>query len=140
MRRRGLLISFAVYAAASFLHYAHNAELLQQYPDMPRWLTRAQIYYVWIALTMLGAVGYRLVRSRYLVAGLLVLGLYGILGLDAISHYALAPFSSHTPSMNATIWAEFASAALFLTVLGHNIQAFRVLARRRQSSPPESAV
>ena len=129
MRRRGLFISFAVYAAASFLHYAHNAELLQHYPNLPRWLTRAQIYCVWIAVTILGVVGYRLVRSRFLVAGLCVLGLYGILGFDGISHYARAPFSSHTPAMNATIWMEFASAALFLAVLGYDFQARRRAAR-----------
>ncbi len=120
MRRRGLLISFAVYAVASLVHYAHNAELLKHYPNMPGWLTRAQIYCAWIAVTILGVVGYRLVRSRYFIAGLCVLGFYGILGLDAISHYALAPFSSHTHAMNGTIWAEFASAALFLTVLGYD--------------------
>ena len=74
MPRRGLLISFAVYAVASFLHYAHNAEWLQYYPNMPRGLTRARIYVVWIAVTIIGVVGYRLVRSRHLVAGLFVLG------------------------------------------------------------------
>ncbi len=138
MRRRGLLIAFAVYAVASLLHYAHNAELLEHYPNMPRWLTRAQIYSAWIALTIFGAVGYRLVRSRFLFAGLCVLGLYGILGFDGISHYALAPFASHTPGMNATIWMEFASAALFLTVLGCDVRAVRVVARRGRSSSGNS--
>jgi hypothetical protein len=123
VRYRGLLVAFVVYAVASFLHYAHNAELLQHYPNMPRWLTRAEIYYAWIGVTIIGVVGYRLVRSRYFIAGLFVLGLYGLLGFDGVSHYALAPFSSHTHAMNATIWVEFASAALFLTVLGNAIKA-----------------
>jgi len=35
-----------LYAAASLVHFAHNAEYLADYPNLPSWLTRYQIYLV----------------------------------------------------------------------------------------------
>ena len=46
--------------------------------------------------------------------GLFVIAVYAALGFDGLGHYALAPVSAHTTTMNVTIWLEVASAALLL--------------------------
>ena len=112
-----LRAAFCAYAAASLLHYAHNAVFLEAYPNIPRWLDRTQIYLVWIAMTTMGVIGYRLIYSRYRAAGLGVLAFHATLGFDGLSHYALAPISLHTHTMNLTIWLELATAVLLLLAI-----------------------
>lgn len=109
-----LLIFLVVYAAASLFHYSHNAEFLNEYTNMPAWLSRAQVYTAWLGVTAIGLVGYFVVRWRYQIAGLFVLAVYGLLGLDGLGHYAVAPPSAHTLTMHITIWLEVATAALLL--------------------------
>jgi hypothetical protein len=41
-----LLIFLLAYGAASLFHHVHNAEFLNEYPNMPTWLSRAQVYTV----------------------------------------------------------------------------------------------
>lgn len=112
-----LLILLVAHGAASLFHYGHNAEFLNEYPNMPAWLSRAQVYGAWLGVTSVGLVGYFLVRWRYRVAGLLVLTVYGLLGLDGLGHYAVAPPSAHTVTMNLTIWLEVATALLLLAAV-----------------------
>jgi hypothetical protein len=99
--------------AASLVHFGHNAEHLREYPNLPTWMTRADVYSSWLAQTAIGLVG---------------LGVYGLLGLGGLAHYAVAPPSAHTLTMNATIWLEAATALLLLTVVVH---CMRRLARLR---------
>ena len=113
-----LVIFLVAYGAASLFHYSHNAEFLNEYPNMPAWLSRAQVYTAWLGVTAVGLVGYFLVRWRYQLTGLIVLAVYGLLGLDGLSHYAVAPPSAHTLTMNLTIWLEVATAVLLLTAVG----------------------
>ena len=54
---RGLL---ALYGLASLVHFVHNAEHLVDYPNLPVWLSRFQIYGAWCGITALGIVGYTL--------------------------------------------------------------------------------
>ena len=115
---RALLILFLVYAGASLVHYAHNAEFLAEYPNMPAWLSRMKVYAAWLGATTLGLFGYLLVRRGYQIAGLCVLAISAALGFDGLGHYSLAPLSAHTPLMNLTIWLEAASAALLLVAVG----------------------
>jgi hypothetical protein len=109
-----LLIFLLAYAAASLFHYGHNAEFLDEYPNLPLWLSRAKVYAAWLGATAVGVVGYFLIRWRYELAGLIVLAFYGLLGLDALGHYAVAPVSAHTLMMNLTIWLEAATAVFLL--------------------------
>ena len=51
-----------LYCAASLVHFAHNAEFLADYPNLPAWLSRAQIYAVWLGITAIGVAGYILCR------------------------------------------------------------------------------
>jgi hypothetical protein len=106
-----------VYAGASLFHYAHNAEFLAEYPNMPAWLSRMKVYAAWLGVTTLGLIGYVLVRRGYQFAGLSVLAVYAALGFDGLGHYSLAPLSAHTPLMNLTIGLEAASAALLLVAV-----------------------
>jgi hypothetical protein len=102
------------YAVCSLLHFAHNAEFLAEYPNMPGWLSRGDVYLAWLGLTAIGALGYVLFRNGYRLAGLVLVAAYGFLGLDSLGHYTLAPFSAHTAMMNLTIVADVTTAGLVL--------------------------
>jgi hypothetical protein len=113
MRLNTLLpILLVVYAAASLVHFVHNAEFLADYPGMPAAWTREGVYAVWVAMTLIGVVGWLLATRGYRVAGLLLVALYAVCGLDSLGHYLLAPVSAHTAAMNSTILAEVIAAAL----------------------------
>lgn len=116
-----LLLLAATYCLASLLHFVHNAEYLSAYPNLPSWLSRSQIYAVWFAITSIGVIGLGLERGNYPLLGLILVAVYALLGFDGLGHYAVAPMSAHTFTMNFTIWAEVVAAALLL------IQALRCI-------------
>ena len=102
------------YCVASFIHFFHNAEYLRQYPNMPAWISRAQVYAAWLGISAVGAIGILVIRSRFAPAGLVLIAAYAALGFDGLAHYALAPIAAHTSVMNLTIWFEVAAAAALL--------------------------
>lgn len=53
-----LRVLTAAYFFASLGHFAHNAEFLCEYPNLPDWLKRAKVYLAWIAITSVGLVGF----------------------------------------------------------------------------------
>lgn len=113
--RASLLIGvLLLYAAASLLHFAHNAEYLGDYPNLPDWLTRSGVYLAWAAQTAVGLLGYVLYRFGWRLVGLILLGIYACFGFDGLLHYTRAPFDAHTPAMNFTILFEVLAAALLL--------------------------
>lgn len=113
---RALLSLVLVHAAASLLHFAHNATYLADYPNMPTWLSPIGVYAVWLAEAAVGACGVvLLLRGRS--AGLLLIGIYALLGFAGLDHYTLAPISAHTLAMNATIWLETATAIALLALV-----------------------
>jgi hypothetical protein len=119
-----LFIVILVYAAASLVHFVHNAEFLSDYPNLPHSWSRADVYLAWLAMTAVGVVGWLLFTRGYRLAGLLLLAAYAALGIDSLGHYALAPLSAHTLAMNATILLEVIAAALLL------LEVVKQLARR----------
>jgi hypothetical protein len=128
---RALPVLLVLYGVASFVHFAHNAELLADYPNLPAWLTRVQVYAVWVGVTAIGIVGYCLLLARRRLVGLILLALYAAIGFDGLLHYTRAPFAAHTGTMNLTIWSEVVAAALVLAaVLGLLIE------QRRGSTAP----
>ena len=116
-----LLLLAAAYCIASLFHFVHNAEYLSAYPNLPSWLSRSQIYAIWLAITSIGVAGLWLARGKYPLLGLILVSTYALLGFDGLGHYAVAPMSAHTFTMNFTIWAEVVAAALLL------IQALRCI-------------
>jgi hypothetical protein len=112
---RLLLTLCLAYAAASLIHFAHNAEFLADYPNMPGWLSRAKVYAAWLGLTAVGVAGYVLFDRGYQLIGLVVIAFYAALGFDSLSHYAIASFAAHTAMMHFTIWLEATAAAVLLT-------------------------
>ena len=122
--KRTLLILLLAYAAATVVHFVHNAELIADYPNLPATWTRADVYLAWVAMTAVGALGVFLVARGYQIPGLLLVAIYAALGLDSLGHYVLAPMSAHTLAMNATILLEVMAAALVM------VEAVRLMARR----------
>jgi len=111
---RALRWLFVLYAAASLLHFAHNAEYIAQYPNLPASWSRAQIYSAWCCVMTLGLSGYGLYALGFSNLGLTILGLYAGLGFGGLLHYTRAPLTHHSAMMNLTIWAEAVTGALLL--------------------------
>ncbi|EJL78503.1 hypothetical protein PMI15_04352 [Polaromonas sp. CF318] len=111
-----LLALTAAYFLTSLGHFSHNAEFICEYPNLPAWLTRAQVYAVWAAITSVGATGLLLMRKRFMATGLLLIAVYAALGFDGLGHYAVAPLELHPLLANVTILSEVAAAALLLPV------------------------
>lgn len=129
---RALPLLMLTYAAASLVHFTHNAMHLQDYPHMPAWLTPARVYAAWAGLSAVGICGYWLARRGSPAAGLALIGLYGLCGFAGLEHYALAPARAHSPAMNASIVAEALAAAVLLGYLGrYSPVLMRVQARVR---------
>jgi hypothetical protein len=104
----------AAYFLTSLGHFAHNAEYLCEYPNLPAWLTRAKVYAAWLAITSVGLAGIILIKNKLIPAGLLLVAVYAALGFDGLGHYAVAPMAHHTLGANITILSEVAAAALLL--------------------------
>ena len=108
---------WVLYCAASLLHFVHNAEYLADYPNMPFWLSRVDVYLAWVCVAAVGAFGYVLYGLRRRISGLVVLAIYAGLGFDGLLHYTRAPIGAHTWAMNLTIWFEVAAAGLLLVAV-----------------------
>jgi uncharacterized membrane protein len=108
----------AAYFIASLTHFAHNAEFIAIYPNLPAFITRETVYWAWLAVSSLGVAGL-IVSSMGLTAlGGLLLMAYGACGLDGLLHYTLALCSEHTLATNLTIWFEvLAGVALALSAV-----------------------
>ena len=119
--RASTLCCFAgFYFAASLLHFAHNAEYIAFYPNMPSWITRENVYMTWLAITGVGVLGGALWWMGWRAAAFVFLTVYGLLGLDGLAHYALALCAEHTLAANLTIWLEAATGvALAAAALWH---------------------
>jgi len=112
-----LLVILLVYCAASLFHFVHNAVFIDDYPNLPGWITLAGVYITWCGITAIGVAGYLLFRHGYRLLGLVTVAVYGAFGLDGLAHYSLAPVSAHTFTMNLTIWLEALTAAMVLVVV-----------------------
>lgn len=107
-------MAFFLFLACTLAHFAHNAEFLADYPNMPKSVSRPGVYLAWLALAAVAAAGYFLRVRGGRWTGTAVLMLATLMAFDSLGHYWLAPFSAHTAAMNATILADVASAALLL--------------------------
>ena len=105
------------YMAASLLHFAHNAEFLSDYPNLPDWLTRSGVYLTWTGLALIGLGGFALYLLGWQSFGLFLIGLYAAFGFDGLLHYSRAAFDAHTAAMNFTIWFEVIAAAILLVAV-----------------------
>ena len=128
MKSKTLLALCFAYGASSLIHFAHNAEFLADYPNMPYWLSRAGVYVAWLALSAIGVAGYFLFHRGFQLAGLLVIAFYAALGFDSLAHYLVAPFAAHAAMMHFTIWLDVTAAALLL------VTAARMASKMRASA------
>jgi hypothetical protein len=132
MRRANiLLVLMIVYGAASLLHFVHNALYIQDYPNLPHWITPVGVYASWCAITSIGALGYWLYRRVSRAYGLLAITVYALLGFGGLDHYVIAPIGAHSVAMDATIIAEASAATALLVFL-----AYPLLIRRRPIGHP----
>ena len=112
---RYLFVLLANYCLASFIHFAHNAEFISSYPNLPASFTRSGIYISWLVVTAVGVAGVFLLRLGFRALGFIFVAGYAALGFAGLDHYALAPISAHSLAMNATIWFEvIAAVAVFI--------------------------
>jgi hypothetical protein len=109
----GLLVALIVCTVATFVHHVHNAEFLDEYPNLPGWLSAPWVYVAWLGATAVGVGGYLLTRGKAQRAGAIALLAYAAYAVDGLLHYTRAPLSDHTPAMNGTILFE-ALAGLLL--------------------------
>ena len=105
---------FGLYAAATLLHFAHNAQYLAEYPNLPSSWSRGEVYAAWCFVMALGLLGYGVYALGHRRIGRTILGLYAILGLGGLLHYTRAPMHGHSAMMNVTIWVEAATGTLLL--------------------------
>ena len=111
---RHVLALVLVYFCASLAHFAHNAEYIAFYPNMPAWLTREKVYLAWLAVTAVGVAGLLVLRLGWHAIGAVLVSAYGAFGLDGLAHYTLALCSEHTLATNLTIWSEAISGLLLM--------------------------
>lgn len=121
MSRNALLLALLACMTATLFHHVLNAEFLDQYPNMPEWLSRTSVYAAWLGATLVGITGFVLLERGFRLTGLVLLIAYACYGLDGLAHYALAPMSAHSAAMNLSIWLEAsAGVALLLAVARHS--------------------
>jgi hypothetical protein len=104
-------------ACAGAAHFAHNAEYLSAYPNLPTDWARGDVYLGFALVSVPGVLGWLLYRGGASRAGLALLYMYACLGFGGLLHYARAPFHRHTAVMNITILAEAAAALALLADL-----------------------
>lgn len=138
IRMEVLLVVVLAYAAASLFHHVHNAEFLNDYPNLPAWLSRAGVYRAWLGVSVVGVTGVLLIRAGKQLIGLAALGVYGTLGLAGLGHYALAPPSAHTLTMNLTILLEVTTALVVLATVANFM--LRLLRQDEPTEPRESGL
>ena len=113
--KSNLLLGFLMaYMVGSFIHHFHNAQFIDEYPNMPGGFPVAIAYVVWGTVTAIGLTGYYLARRGRELVGLALVGIYGAYGLLVLGHYKLAPVSAHTMGANLTIGLELITAVLLL--------------------------
>jgi hypothetical protein len=128
------ILLVAAYFFTSLGHFAHNAEFICEYPNLPTWLTRAKVYAAWLAITCVGLVGFILIKNKLTTAGLLLVATYAALGFDGLGHYAVAPIELHTFGANVTILSEVVAAALLLTATVWLLMQYLVNYQKRVTS------
>jgi hypothetical protein len=124
-----LLLISLVYLIASLGHFVHNAEFLDQYPNLPGWITRKGVYLGWLIVTLPGlAAMFAWARGR---AGLAfgLLALWGALAYLGLDHYYVAPASAHPSFANVSIVFEVIAGSVLL--LGSLVCLVRLLRVRR---------
>lgn len=131
-----LLPLMLVYGVASLLHFVHNAVYLHEYPNLPAWLTSAGVFAAWLVVAAVGVLGYLIYTLVSRSAGLVTITIYALLGFGGLDHYAVAPISAHTLSMNLTILLEVAAAGALLIFVARSAI---VMAARRMRTPGRSS-
>ena len=124
--QKTLPVLMVLYGVASLFHFVHNATYIQDYPNLPAWITPVGVYVSWCAIAAVGVVGYWLYRRVSRGVGLFVIAVYALFGLDGLGHYTFAPVGAHTLAMNASILTEVMAAAVLLVYV-----AYSAVLRRR---------
>lgn len=52
-----LLTVWLLYLVGSLIHFIHNAEFLNDYPNLPNSWARNDVYLAWMGMTLLGTAG-----------------------------------------------------------------------------------
>jgi len=121
MRRDGVFVALVACTLATLAHHIHNAEFLDTYPNMPKWLSPELVYLAWLGATTVGIGGYLLMRAGARVSGACALLAYAAYAVDGLLHYLGASAAEHTPTMNGTIVLEAATGVLLALAVIHRM-------------------
>lgn len=119
----------ALYCCASFVHFAHNAEYIAFYPNMSCWITRENVYWAWLAITVPGVAALAAASFGWRAIAALLLIVYASFGLDGLGHYALALCSQHTLAMNFSIWFEVLAGVVLAICAANHLRKIAVAQR-----------
>jgi hypothetical protein len=121
VKKSWLPIALIACIVATLVHHVHNAQFLDEYPNMPGSLSPALVYLAWLGATAVGIAGYVLLRRGWQIAGCILLLAFGAYALDGLLHYTLAPLAAHSLAMNATIAAEAVTGTLLALAVVHRM-------------------
>src|SRR3954469_1613871 len=102
-QRDGLLAALVACTIATLAHHVHNAEFLETYPNMPKWLSPELVYLAWLGATAVGIGGYLLLRAGARVTG-------------ACAACVCSVRCGH-PTMNGTILLEAATGVVLVVAV-----------------------
>lgn len=120
----------ALYGLCTFAHFAHNAEFLAYYPNLPDEFTREVIYLLWMGLSTVGMVALPVYMLGRCITALLLLALYGLLGLSCLAHYSVGAVDEHTLTANLLILFQGLSG------LALAVKALREMGKQLSQRPP----
>jgi hypothetical protein len=131
---RSIWALLTIYFLATLAHFAHNAEFIAFYPNMPQSLTRETVYLAWLAVTAIGVAA--LIATRFLpVLGAVLLGGYGAMVLVTTRSLSRRVHLA----TNFTIWSEVTRAGpVGECIRSHAVSADITLAANLRVLPPDA--
>lgn len=115
--REWLLALFITDMVAALLHYADNIVSLGTYPDPP-WLTRTDLVFSWIIMTLFGLTGYRLYLRSDARKSFYAFCVYSLINWGTLLHYLVVPMPKVRFRVNALVMVQVvATLALWTYVV-----------------------
>lgn len=116
-RENGLLFVITVYCSVCLYLFMRNMVFIDEYPNMPDWISTIGVTIAWIGITCIGLVCWLLILRDKRFIGLIAIVGYGALSFNGLGHYSLEPVSAHTYIVNLAIWIEVITVWVVLLIV-----------------------